>query len=244
VVTAGALLEGLLALTLAPACAVCDALLDRPTAGPVCALCWARVTRLTPPLCDRCGDPRPTGGAGTTTRCRRCRTRRSAVGRARAVGPYEGRLREIIHLFKYDRRATLARPLATLMRQHGSDVLGDADWVVPVPLHPRRRRARGFNQAAELAHRLGPPVLDALKRTTATPPQMELPAARRHQNVRGAFAVPSRRRGDLRGARVVLVDDVATTGATLEACGQVLRACGVREIRALTLTKVVRQRIA
>lgn len=155
------------------------------------------------------------------------------------MGPYEGRLREIIHLFKYDRRPTLAGPLARLMRRQGGDLLADADCVVPVPLHFRRRRSRGFNQATELARRLGPPVLDALRRTSATLPQMELPAARRHQNVRGAFAVAPRTRADLRGARVVLVDDVATTGATLEACGRVLRGCGVREVRALTLTKVV-----
>ena len=133
-------------------------------------------------------------------------------------------------------------------------MLADADCVIPVPLHPRRRRARGFNQAAELAAYLGPPVVHALRRTVATPPQTGLPAAQRHRNVRGVF-VPARprpwwmgweRRGArsvaaVQGACVVLVDDVATTGATLEACARVLRGCGVREVRALTLARVVRR---
>jgi len=143
---------------------------------------------------------------------------------------------------------TLATTLGTLIRQHGADLLADADCVVPVPLHPRRRRARGFNQAAELAAHLGPPVVQALCRTIATTPQTGLPVAQRHGNVRGVFAPARTRRGwgssgTLQGACVVLVDDVATTGATLEACARVLRGCGVGEVRALTLARVVRRDI-
>ena len=242
-------LDSLLAVLLAPACAVCQTLLDRPTRGPVCPACWDGVPRLTPPLCDRCGDPLPSWRVISQhrARCLRCRRTPSALDRGRAVGPYEGTLRRIVHLFKYDRHQTLAAPLGALMRQHGADLLADADYVVPVPLHPRRRRARGFNQAAELAAHLGPPVVNALRRTIATSPQMELPAARRHGNVRGVFtpALTGRRPGTairtVRDACVVLVDDVATTGATLEACGQVLRWCGVREVRTLTLARVVRR---
>jgi ComF family protein len=233
-------LESLLAVLLAPACPVCLRLLDRPTRGLVCPACWAAVPRLTPPVCDRCGDPLPSWRVVSrqNARCPRCR-------RGRAVGPYETALRRIVRFFKYDRRHTLAAPLGALMRQHGSALLTDADCVVPVPLHPRRRRARGFNQAAELAAHLGPPVVHALRRTVATPPQTGLPAARRHGNVRGVFAPARARRGwgnkgdTLRGACVVLVDDVTTTGATLEACARVLRGCGVREVRALTLARVV-----
>ena len=180
-------------------------------------------------------------------RCPRCRGSPSALERGRAVGPYESTLRRIVHLFKYDRRHTLAAPLGALMRQHGADLLVDADCVVPVPLHPRRRRARGFNQAAELAAHLGPPVVHALRRTVATPPQTGLPAAQRHGNVRRVFAPARARRGwgakghAMQGACVVLVDDVSTTGATLEACARVLRRCGVGEVRALTLARVVRR---
>jgi ComF family protein len=242
-------LDSLLAVLLAPACPLCQTLLDRPTHGLVCPACWDAVPRLTPPLCDRCGDPLPSWRviSQQCARCPRCRRSQSALDRGRAVGPYQSTLRRLVHLFKYDRRHTLAAPLGALMRQHGADLLADADCVVPVPLHPRRQRARGFNQAAELAAHLGPPVVQALRRIIATPPQTGLPAARRHGNVRGVFAPARPRRGwrgrggTMRGTRVVLVDDVATTGATLEACARVLRGCGVREVRALTLARVVRR---
>ena len=165
---------------------------------------------------------------------------------ARAVGAYDGALRAILHLFKYGRRPTLAAGLAALMRRDGTAVLRDADFVIPVPLHRHRRRVRGFNQAAALARRLDRPVLHALRRVRATPPQTRVPARRRRQNVRRAFGLAgtptlARTRRRLRGARVVLIDDVATTGATLEACGRVLRAGGAAEVRALTLTKAVRR---
>ena len=133
---------GLLAVLLAPACPLCHTLLDRPTRGLVCPACWDAVPRLTPPVCDRCGDPLPSWRviSQQCVRCPRCRRSPSALDRGRAVGPYERTLRRLVHLFKYDRRHTLAAPLGTLMRQHGTDLLADADCVVPVPLHPRRRR--------------------------------------------------------------------------------------------------------
>ncbi len=151
-----------------------------------------------------------------------------------------------MHVLKYEPRPALAPPLGRLMRESGAGILAGVDCVVAVPLHPRRQRARGFNQAADLAAQLGRPVVDALRRVRATAPQMELPAERRRRNVRGAFA-PARRLG-IRPARtgvedacVMLVDDVTTTGATLDACARVLRRCGAREVRALTLARVVRR---
>jgi ComF family protein len=133
------------------------------------------------------------------------------------------------------------------MRQAGTAVLYDADCVVPVPLHARRRRLRGFNQAAELAAQLKRPVVHALRRIVATRPQAELPAASRYRNVAKAFA-PARAIGwrpavsQIRGARVVIVDDVVTTGATVEACAGVLRSLAAREVRVLTLARVGRSR--
>jgi predicted amidophosphoribosyltransferase len=111
------------------------------------------------------------------------------VDRARAVGGYDGALRAIVHALKYEGRRSLAQPLAELMRVRGADMLNGADWVVPVPVHASRRRERGFNQAADLARHLGVPVCLALCRHRATRKQTELPAARRHANLRGAFAV-------------------------------------------------------
>ena len=131
------------------------------------------------------------------------------------------------------------------MRLRGADVLAGADWAVPVPLHPSRRRERGFNQADDLARHLGVPVRRVLRRLRPTLTQTDLPAARRHANVRGAFVlsqVARDRQVGLEGAVVVVVDDVSTTGATLDACAQVLKAAGVREVRALTAARVVTRR--
>jgi ComF family protein len=164
-----------------------------------------------------------------------CDTLPPVITRATAIGPHEGRLREIIQALKYDPRPTVARHLAARMRDAGSEVLADADVVVPVPLHRSRERARGFNQARSLAMHLGLPVSDALVRMKKTESQADLPAERRHANVRGAFAV--RPRAALDGRIVVLVDDVRTTGATLSACASALIDAGAAEVRALTAAK-------
>jgi ComF family protein len=171
-------------------------------------------------------------------RCPRCRRTRRFVDRGRAIGAYEGALRAIIHALKYEGRRSLARPLGALMRRRGADLLEGAACAIPVPLHPSRRRHRGFNQAADLARHVGIPVVPALRRVRATPTQTGLPAAQRHRNVRDAFAV-TRAAAPLAGRTVVLIDDVSTTGATLEACARALKHAGVGEVRALTAARVV-----
>jgi len=173
----------------------------------------------------------------------------AALDRLRSAGVYEDALREIIHAFKYGARRSLAHPLARFIfsQTETRALLDGIDAVVPVPLHWTRRRTRGFNQARDLARalRLDAPVRRALRRVRATPPQTDLPAAQRHRNVRGAFALTRRVRAGtdaarwLDGACVLLVDDVCTTGATLEACARVLKAAGVREVRAVTAARAV-----
>ena len=154
-----------------------------------------------------------------------------------AVDTYDGRMKDIIHALKYDRRRSISPRLGALMRDRGAALLRDADCVVPVPLHPLREYSRGFNQAHDLCLHLGPPVLPLLKRVRHTPSQIDLPRQERQHNVRDAFAIGGDERG---GAQiVVLVDDVSTTGATLEACARVLKNAGVREVRALTAARVV-----
>lgn len=236
-------IDGVLSVVLAPGCAACGELLAQPTRGPVCPACWRSILPLTPPLCDRCGDPLLTWRTvdARLQECARCRRARPAVDRSRAIGAYDGALRAIVHALKYEGRRSLARPLGALMRQRGADILAGAACAIPVPLHASRRRHRGFNQAADLARHVGLPVYAALRRCRATATQTALPAAQRHRNVRDAFVLAGAGR-TLRGAIVVIVDDVSTTGATLDACARVLKTAGVAEVRALTAARVVTTR--
>jgi ComF family protein len=245
------LTDGVLAVLLAPHCLTCGAPLEAPLAGPVCPACWRAVVPIPPPLCVVCGDALPTWRTLdlTTCCCARCRRQPPALARARAAGAYEGVLRQVIHGLKYEGRRTLAAPLGEMMRARGSEVLAGADLAVPVPLHWRRQHARGFNQAEDLARHLGLPVVRAVRRMRPTAPQSGLSATDRRRNLRGAFAPPRRgwlrhRRHDpgIRGACVVIVDDVSTTGATLEACARVLRDGGAREVRALTAARALSRR--
>jgi ComF family protein len=208
------------AAILAPRCAACSSILEYPTRGPVCAACWAEVESQIPLTCDP--------------------GQRGAVDRTRSAGRYDGALRHIIHALKYEGRRSMAGRLGKVLRAAGADVLLDAHCVVPVPLHPRRRLTRGFNQAADLASSLDLPVVHALWRIRATAPQTGLTGTRRRRNVRNAFSISpllsTRVRQTMLNDRiVVLVDDVRTTGATLDACAQVLKEAGVSEVRALTL---------
>jgi ComF family protein len=210
--------DALMAVVLAPRCAACTIPLEFPTRGPVCDACWADVACLPPP--PRHNEP-------------------GALDGSRAAGRYEGALRHIIHAFEYEGRRSLAIKLGAMMRQAGSDLLSDADCVVPVPLHPWRRVTRGFNQAADLAAQLERPIGHAVWRTRATVPQTGLTAARRRRNVHNAFSLSPLLSRRVRLAMlvdrvVVLVDDVRTTGATLEGCARVLKNAGAREVRALT----------
>lgn len=229
---------------LAPVCAACREALDRPIEGPVCPTCWAMVQRLTPPLCDLCGDPLPPMAAPFRV-CRRCLADPPHFDTARSVGPYAGSLRAIIHAFKYDGRRTLAGPLAALMREAGAGLLEGADAVVPVPLHPWRAMHRGFNQAEDLARHLGLPVCQPIRRVRHGPPQASLNGRERRANVTQAFGRRALTVGwdhaqtkRLRNRTVVLVDDVMTTGATLDECSRALLETGVTRVRVLTVARV------
>jgi ComF family protein len=212
-----ALTDVLLTTLFAPPCAVCERVLEQPLEGAVCDRCWRSIVVTAPPF-----------------------LRTGAVSSAAAVGEYDGTLRDIIQALKYQRRRSAAVRLAELMSVAGAHVLAGADAVVPVPLHPRRERERGFNQADDLAHGLGLPVRRVLRRLRATLPQVDLAAAERQRNVRNAFAVVQRStaRRRVESAILVLVDDVITTGATLETCARVLLDAGAAEVRALTAARV------
>lgn len=210
--------DALLAVVIAPRCAACAGVLDAPLDGPVCGRCWERVRAAPIPFRHRAGF----------------------VDLGWAAGDYEGTLREIIHAFKYDGRRTLARPLGDMLREAGADALRGADCAVPVPLHAWRRLRRGFNQAADLARALELPVVHAIWRSRPTVPQTGLTAVGRRRNVRRAFVLSplvsrARRAALIEDRVVVLVDDVRTTGATLDECARVLKRAGAREVRALTV---------
>lgn len=228
-------IDAALSILFAPSCASCTRLLPQPSAGAVCAECWQSICPVTPPLCDSCGDALlPAGPA----RCLRCLAQPPLVERSRAIGIYDGSLRAIVHALKYDGRRSLAPPLAALMAQRGAEVVSRGELVVPVPLHRSRLRERGFNQSDDLARGLGLPVVRALYRTRRTAVQADLSAADRLLNVAGAFA--PRRAARLVARRVVvLVDDVSTTGATLNACASVLHDCGASSVLALTAARAV-----
>jgi ComF family protein len=229
------LTDGLLAILLAPLCAACKRPLATPCLGIVCDDCWKGVRPIPPPFCTVCCEPLLSWRMSSEP-CADCRLKRPHISSGRTVGTYEGSLRSILQAFKYDRRRSLAAPLGRLMQLRGADVLTGADCVVPVPLHWRRRWYRGFNQALDLARHLGVPVRCALVRHRNTRTQTDLPADARLRNVRNAFVVAQR--GKISGLRVVLVDDVSTTGATLEACAAVLVAAGAAEVRTLTAARV------
>jgi ComF family protein len=168
----------------------------------------------------------------------------SVVDRAQAIGAHEAELRSIVHALKYDGRRSLAQPLGVLMRERCAWALEGADVVVPVPLHFSRRRQRGFNQALDLARAIDLPVVRAIRRARATTSQTDLTADERHRNIRGAFA-PSRlpwRASAIEGRIVVLVDDVSTTGATIEECARVVRSMGASEVRAVTAARALPSR--
>ena len=241
----GAAANFVVSVLLSPSCAACGERLDRPLEGPVCGPCWRGVSEVSPPWCVRCGDELAAWRV-IDPECPRCRRHPPVFSLARSAGKYDGPLRQIIHAFKYERRRLLAEPLGRMMRRAGTDILDGADAVVPVPLHPIRSFQRGFNQADDLARQLGLPVWRAIRRRRHGPPQASLPAAQRHANLRAAYALSApwalRARlphSPLANRSVVLVDDVMTTGATLDACSRILIAAGVRSVRALTAARAV-----
>jgi ComF family protein len=154
------------------------------------------------------------------------------------AGPYEGALRRAIHLLKYERMTPLTRPLGERLALAAAELTG-FDAIVPAPLHWRRRWDRGFNQAdllaREVSRRTGIPIDRRLLRTRSTPPQAGLSAAERRRNVQGAFAAAGK--SAIRGKRLIIIDDVMTTGATLEACARVLKRAGASQVAVLTLAR-------
>ncbi len=234
---AGAALD----LVYPPSCLVCRAACAREAA--LCPACWRAIFFIERPFCERLGVPFAADlGPGVISP--QAAADPPVYDRARAVAVFgEGPARELVHQLKYGDRPELARPMGRWMARAGRDVLAGADVLVPVPLHWRRLLQRRFNQAAALAAEVsqasGLPVEAArLARVKATAPQVGLSRAARAENLQGAFRAP---KGAFAGRRVVLVDDVATSGATLNAAARALRRAGASGVDALVFARVVAQ---
>jgi len=227
---------------LPPRCLACGLVVDEP--GTLCAGCWRDTAFLAPPLCAACGHPFEFD-LGPDALCGACAAEPPAFARARAVMAYNDASKRLLLGFKHGDRSEGAPAYAAWMARAGAALLEDAEVIAPVPLHRWRLFARRYNQAALLAHALGrlsglPVVPDLLQRRRNSPPQGRLSRVARQRNVAGAFAANPKRRESLKGRRVLLIDDVLTTGATAEACAAVLRRAGAAAVDVLVLARVVR----
>jgi len=229
-------------LVFPPLCQLCG----ERTSDVLCQTCRERVRFLQPPWCERCGRPFPPLGRGGPL-CAECAAGRNRFDCLRSVGYYAESLREAILALKYNRKHRIARPLGTWMAECAERMLAECDLprpglLVPVPLHPSRRRRRGYNQSLllcrEMAHALGPmPLEELLTRPRPSQPQTGLSRNARLANIRGAFAL---RPGAVLVDRVaLLVDDVMTTGATLNECARVLQRAGCRLVLCVTAARQV-----
>jgi ComF family protein len=224
-----------------PLCLGCALPLAREREGELCPRCARETDFLGGAKCPRCGRPFPAGQAGDHL-CGECLTRAPDFDLARAAAGHDGPVARAVRGFKYNRRLGLGPGLSRLLTEVIRDLDRAGDLVVPVPLHPRRQRDRGFNQAWLLARRaarhLGLPAEgDWLRRIRFTPPQVGLAVDQRRANMRGAFGLGPR--ADFAGRRVILVDDVLTTGATVDACARVLKKAGAEAVTVVTVTRAL-----
>ncbi len=234
--------ESALGLLLPRRCLACGATVESD--GALCVDCWPQIRFLGPPCCACCGFPFEYD-QGPDAFCAGCVVRRPVYDRARAVFAYDDASRGPVLAFKHADRVDAAPAFVRMLVQAGGELLGDAPLIVPVPLHRSRLLMRRYNQAAVLASALAvrtglETVPDLLVRRRRTPPQGKLGGAARRRNVQGAFAVRAGRAGNLPGRRVLLIDDVLTTGATVEACARPLLRAGAAAVDVLTLARVVR----
>ncbi|MBM4262787.1 MAG: ComF family protein [Deltaproteobacteria bacterium] len=232
-----------------PRCRACAGRIFGRDAQYFCAACWKAIRLVDHPFCSLCGRPFP-DGSGDDHLCAACIARRPHFVQARAWACYpreedsEQPLRRVVQQFKYGRKVALGKPLGRLMAEGCGEFLSvwSVDVVVPVPLHPQRLRWRGFNQSVLLGRQISlhynvPLDAFALQRVAATPPQTQLTEAERRRNVRGAFELAPEHA--LEDKTVLLVDDVYTSGATVNECSRALLKGGAKEVFVLTLAHAV-----
>lgn len=212
--------------------------------GALCPACWGQIRFIAPPHCAVCGYPFEVD-LGPEALCPTCAREAPAYDRARAVLAYNAASRRLLLSFKHGDRTEGAPPFAVWLARAGAALVDDADLIVPVPLHRLRLFVRRYNQSALLAHALGrvtglPVATRILHRRRNTPPQGRMSGPARRRNVAGAFTVDPRRRAAIENRRVLLLDDVMTSGATVTACTQALRRAGATGVDVLVLARVLR----
>jgi ComF family protein len=244
-------------------CALCGGSLLRLTRVPICDVCCAQLPAQTGTLCACCGEdlgianlsPLPDDNSDSELLCQPCRLAPPAFVKAVAYGSYQGRLREMVHLLKYDGMQPVAGRLGTLLADSlESFVSSQPMLVIPVPMHPSKQRQRGFNHAELLARAA---IVEArrrhpqwvlkletslLKRVRITVSQAGLTTHQRRQNLRGAFFAPQP--AQLAGRHILLIDDIYTTGATARACSRVLSNAGAASVRVATVARAQREGVA
>ena len=224
-----------------PRCLLCRNFLIAPHETYFCSPCSEALPLISGPLCPRCGMPF-VSPEGADHLCSRCIGKDPAFDTARAVGIYAGALRQAIHLFKYNSRSLLAAPLGIVLAEQGRGLLEhEHDVIMPVPLHARRIRQRGFNQSLVLARQVGKlwgvaVAAEGLERTRWTDPQTMLHERQRLRNVRDAFSC---RTTAVEKKSILLVDDVYTSGSTVNECAKVLKRSGARRVDVLTLARTL-----
>jgi ComF family protein len=223
-----------------PSCLACRTAVG--SAQALCPACWRTMPFIEHPVCERLGVPFALDlGPGLLSPAAMADP--PVFGRARAVARYDGPARDLVHRLKFSDRLDMAGPMGRWMARAGTGLTADADALVPVPLHPLRFWRRRYNQSAllaqEVSRRCGVPVrLDWLARVKPTRPQVGLTRAERADNLQGSFRVNEGRRAMVAGSRIVLVDDVFTTGATANAAARVLLRAGAASVDVLTFARV------
>jgi ComF family protein len=215
-----------------------------PVAGEgVCAECWGKLSFIAPPFCPRLGIPF-VYDPGSELLSMEAIANPPAYQRARAAVRYDDVARTLVHALKYQDRTDLAPTMGRWMARAGQELLGEADVLVPVPLHWRRGWSRRYNQSGALARVISAQsgvkvASEALRRVRATEQQIGLSRAQRASNVQGAFKVAAERSADIAGRRVVLIDDVLTSGATTDACARALLRAKAAQVDVLVFARVV-----
>ena len=237
------IIERLFQFLLPPQCHCCEKILDEGQQG-ICSDCLSEIHWIEPPFCSVCGTPFVSQEVRSHP-CSSCLTKRRYFTMARALGAYHGSLQEVIHRWKYQGKATLTPFLGQWMTERFYRYWDPKlfDFLISVPLHKQRLRERGFNQALllvkELSHRTGIPYRKRiLQKVRPTLPQVNLSGAEREKGVRGSFQIVGKE--ELEGKTILLVDDVYTTGATVNECSKMLLAAGAERVDVLTLAHALK----